>query len=86
MTTVIDQVLLTDEELVTRAIRALLLELGPVEATRYLALVRREHGMDIGSDSVQRHHDFADACENDPAFLEKVIEAFRRESEGKGAG
>jgi hypothetical protein len=59
---------LKEEELVRRAITALLHALGPVEATRFLTLPRRRQ-----VDSVQRHREWQKAL--DPKdFFDQVFD------------
>ena len=61
------QVYLPEEDMVQRAIDALLGALGPVEATRFLALPRRRL-----IDSVERHRQWQETLDKD-RFLDQVF-------------
>lgn len=58
---------LKEEELVRKAIKALIRELGPVEAIRFLNLPRERK-----VDSVQRHHEWQRTLDKD-AFFDEVF-------------
>lgn len=64
------QPILTEEELLERGVHALLQELGPVEATRFLAKMRGPSQRD----SVQVHREWQDSLDAE-AFLRQVLGA-----------
>jgi hypothetical protein len=67
--TTIQHSYLQEDELVRRAIGALLQSLGPVEATRFLTLARTRQ-----LDSVQRHREWQETLNKDP-FFDRVFES-----------
>ena len=69
MTTVSEHTYLREEELIRRAIEALLAALGPVEATRFLALPRA-HTVD----AVQRHREWQ-ASLDQQQFFDQVFDS-----------
>ena len=58
-----EHVYLQEEEMIHRAIEALLKELGPIETTRFLALPRQRR-----LDSVTRHRLWQDGLDRDRFF------------------
>jgi hypothetical protein len=66
--TTAEHIYLQEEELVRRAIAALLRSLGPVEATRFLTLPRRQQ-----VDAVQRHREWQETLDQD-VFFDQVFE------------
>jgi len=58
---------LQEEELIRRAVIALLRALGPVEATRFLTLDREQR-----LDSIQRHHEWQETLDA-AQFLDQVL-------------
>jgi hypothetical protein len=66
--TTVEHAYLQEDELVRRAIAALLRSLGPVEATRFLTLPRRRH-----VDAVQRHREWQETLDQD-VFFDQVFE------------
>jgi hypothetical protein len=60
---------LKEEELVRQAITALLQALGPVEATRFLTLPRRQQ-----VDSVQRHREWQETLDQ-ASFFDQVFDS-----------
>ena len=62
-----EHIYLQEDEMVRRAIDALLRDLGPVEATRFLTLPQRRR-----IDSVARHRLWQDGLDRD-SFFEQVF-------------
>jgi hypothetical protein len=67
---VTSQPILTEEELLERGVHALLQELGPVEAARFLVKMRGPSQRD----SVQIHREWQDSLDAE-AFLRQVLGA-----------
>ncbi len=65
--TVVEHRYLQEEELIRRAVEALLRTLGPVETTRFLDLARSRP-----LDSVQRHRVWQESLDKD-AFFQQVF-------------
>ena len=58
-----EHVYLQEDEVIQRAVNALVEALGPVEAARFLTLPRRRR-----LDSVTRHHQWQDSLDKDRFF------------------
>jgi hypothetical protein len=58
-----EHVYLQEDEVIQRAVNALVEALGPVEAARFLTLPRRRR-----LDSVARHHQWQDSLDKDRFF------------------
>ena len=65
--TAVQHIYLEEEELVRRAIAALLRSLGPVEATRFLSLPRARQ-----LDSVKRHREWQEILDQE-SFFDQVF-------------
>lgn len=63
----VEHTYLQEDEMIRRAVETLLRALGPVEATRFLALPRERH-----LDSVQRHREWQDTLDQE-AFFRQVF-------------
>lgn len=59
----VEHTYLQEDEMIRRAVETLLRALGPVEATRFLALPRKRH-----LDSVQRHREWQDTLDQEVFF------------------
>ena len=60
-----EHVYLQEDEVIQRAVNALVEALGPVEAARFLTLPRRRR-----LDSVARHHHWQDSLDKDRFFAQ----------------
>jgi hypothetical protein len=67
---------LKEDEMIRRAVEALLRDLGPVEATRFLTLPQRRK-----VDSVTRHRLWQEGLDRD-CFFDQVFEAKRPNADG----